>query len=91
MCDGEGSGEDSAMKRRNCDAKTKAAILIQGLKVRPVVAICQEHPISETQYDQWLDHFLTHAGEAFQTQQQIANHLCSEAKRIGSGWNIPGY
>lgn len=58
------------MKRRKWDAKTKAAIVLQGLKGKPVAEVCTEHQISQAQYYQWRDQFLTHAGEAFEVHQQ---------------------
>ena len=33
------------MKNRKWDAKTKAMVVLQGLKGKPVVEICQEHQI----------------------------------------------
>ena len=40
------------MKRRKWDAKTKAAIVVQGLKGKPVAELCTEHQISQAQYYQ---------------------------------------
>lgn len=37
------------MKRRKWDAKTKAIIVLEGLKGKPVVTICQDHQISQAQ------------------------------------------
>ena len=58
------------MKRRKWDAKTKAAIVLQGLKGKGVAELCTEHQISQAQYYQWRDQFLTHAGQAFEVHQQ---------------------
>ena len=58
------------MKRRNWDAKTKAAIVLQGLKGKAVAELCTEHQISQAQYYQWRDQFFTHAGQAFEVHQQ---------------------
>ena len=58
------------MKRRKWDAKTKAAIVLQGLKGQAVAKLCTDHQISQAQYYQWRDQFLTHAGQAFEVQQQ---------------------
>jgi transposase-like protein len=57
------------MQRRKWDAKTKAMIVIEGLKGRPVAEICTEHQISQTQYYQWRDQFLAHAPKAFEVHE----------------------
>jgi transposase-like protein len=36
------------MQRRKWDTKTKAMIVVQGLKGKPVAEICLEHQISQT-------------------------------------------
>jgi len=43
------------MKRRKWDAKPKAIIVLEGLKGKPVTAICQDYHISHAQY---LDEFV---------------------------------
>ena len=53
------------MKRRKWDPKTKAMIVLQGLKGKPVGEICLEHQISQTQYYQWRDQFLANAHQVF--------------------------
>lgn len=58
------------MKRRKWDAKTKAAIVLQGLKGKPVAELCTEQQINQAQYYQWRDQFLAHAGQAFEVHQQ---------------------
>jgi transposase-like protein len=35
--------------------KTKAMIVLEELKGKPVTTICQEHQVSQSQYDQWRD------------------------------------
>lgn len=40
------------MKGRKWDAKTKATIVREGLKGKPVIAICQDYNISRAQYYQ---------------------------------------
>ncbi|MFN3681429.1 MAG: hypothetical protein ACK4VP_05220 [Nitrospira sp.] len=40
------------MKRRKWDAQTKATIMLEGLKGKPVTAICQDYQISQASYDQ---------------------------------------
>jgi transposase len=49
------------MHRRKWDAKTKAIIVLEGLKGKPVAEICTEHQLSQSQYYQWRDQFLAHA------------------------------
>jgi transposase-like protein len=58
------------MQRRKWDAKTKAMIVIEGLKGKPVAALCTEHQISQAQYYQWRDLFLVHAPKAFEVHEQ---------------------
>jgi transposase-like protein len=58
------------MKRRKWDAKTKATIVLEGLKGKPVTAICQDYQISQTQYYQWRDQFLSNAPKTFEVAQQ---------------------
>ena len=58
------------MKRRTWDAKTKALIILEGLKGKPVAEICTEHQITQSLYYQWRDQFLANAAKAFETHQQ---------------------
>lgn len=58
------------MKRRKWDAKTKAIIVLEGLKGKPVATICQDHQISQAQYYQWRDQFLANAAKTFEVAQQ---------------------
>lgn len=44
-----------SMKLRKWDAKTKAIIVLEGLKGKPVATLCQDHQISQGQYYQWRD------------------------------------
>ncbi len=53
------------MQRRKWDAKTKALIVIEGLKGKTVADICIEHQISQAQYYQWRDQFLANAHQVF--------------------------
>ena len=64
------------MHRRNWDAKTKALIVLEGLKGKPVAELCTEHQISQSLYDQWRDQFLAHAAHAFEVDQ----HTWKEAR-----------
>ena len=58
------------MKMRKWDAKTKAMIVLQGLKGKPVAEICREYQLSQAPYYQWRDQFLSHAPKAFEVTQQ---------------------
>ena len=58
------------MKRRKWDAKTKAIIVLEGLKGKPVTAIWQDYHISQAQYYQWRDQFLTNAAKPFEVAHQ---------------------
>lgn len=57
------------MKKRQWDSKTKALIVLQGLKGKSVAEVCAEHQISQAQYYQWRDLFLANASKAFDTPQ----------------------
>ena len=58
------------MPRRKWDARTKALIVLQGLKGTPVSQLCTEHQISQAQYYEWRDQLLANASKAFETHQQ---------------------
>ena len=58
------------MRKRKWDAKTKALIVLEGLKGKPVAEICNEHQISQSQYYQWRDQFLANAADAFESHQR---------------------
>lgn len=58
------------MERRKWDAKSKALIVLQGLKGTPVAQLCTEHQISQAQYYAWRDQLLRNASAAFENHQQ---------------------
>jgi transposase-like protein len=58
------------MQKRKWDAKTKAMIVIEGLKGKPVAELCTEHQISQSLYYQWRDQFLAQAAKAFEDPQR---------------------
>lgn len=72
------------MKRRQWDSKTKALIVLQGLKGKPVAEVCSEHQISQAQYYQWRDQFLANAAKAFETSKlnQQETRLIKENDRL---------
>ena len=55
------------MQYRKWDPKTKALIVLQGLKGKPLADLCAEHQISQAQYYKWRDQFLANAQSAFET------------------------
>jgi transposase-like protein len=58
------------MHRRKWSPKTKAMIVLEGLKGKPVAELCNEHQISQAQYYQWRDQFLAHAAQAFEVHER---------------------
>ena len=58
------------MQRRKWDSQTKALIVLQGLKGKPVAELCIEHQISQAQLYQWRDQFLANASKTFDIHQQ---------------------
>ena len=77
-----GNGEKTAMKRRKWDSKTKALIVLQGLKGKPVAEICLEHQISQTQYYQWRDQLLANAHQVFTENERKEERLSQENARL---------
>ena len=72
----------AAMKRRKWDSKTKAAIVLQGLKGRPIADICIEHQISQAQYYQWRDQFIKKMAELFSNTERREQTLVRENNRL---------
>jgi transposase-like protein len=72
------------MPKRTWEAKTNALIVLEGLRGKPVAEICTEHQISQSQYYQWRDQFLAHAGKAFEVHQQTKREarLAQENARL---------
>lgn len=69
-------------KRRKWDAKTKALIVLQGLKGRPVADICIEHQISQAQYYQWRDQFMKQLPKVFENTEHRQQSLVRENDRL---------
>lgn len=63
------------MKPRRWDPKEKAKIILEGLKGRPVVEICNEYQINQSQYYQWRDQFLSNADKAFDSPKKTSQEL----------------
>ena len=53
------------MKRRKWTNEVKASIVLSGLRGLSIAQICNENGISQSQYYQWRDQFLSNAGKAF--------------------------
>ena len=70
------------MYRRKWDAQTKATIVLQGLKGRPVADICTEHQISQAQYYQWRDQFLAKMPQVFVDDSRREKVLTRENARL---------
>jgi hypothetical protein len=54
------------MKKRTWDPKTKAKIVLEGLSGKPISEICSQYQISQNQYYQWRDKFLSESQRAFE-------------------------
>ena len=70
------------MKRRKWDPKTKAMVVVEGLKGRPVAEICIEHQISQAQYYQWRDRFLSNMSQIFTGDDRREKILTQENVRL---------
>ena len=70
------------MPKRKWDPKTKATIVLQGLKGRPVADICIEHQISQAQYYQWREQFLKVMPQAFAQPDKREKALEQENDRL---------
>jgi transposase-like protein len=66
------------MHKRTWDAKTKAMIVLEGLKGKPTAEIRTEHQISPSQYYRWQDQFLAHAARAVEVHQHSRKEACLE-------------
>ena len=72
------------MKRRKWDAKTKAQVVIEGLKGRPVAELCNEYQIGQAMYYKWRDQFLANAPRAFDAEQgdKREQRIAAENQRL---------
>jgi len=77
-----GNQEKTAMKKRKWDAQTKAMVVLQGLKGKPVAEICQEHQINQNLYYKWRDQFLANMDQVFVDKEKITEKLNSENKHL---------
>ena len=77
----EGRGV-TAMQRRKWDPRTKATIVLQGLKGRPIADICIEHQISQAQYYQWREQFMNKMPMLFSKTERREQSLMRENNRL---------
>lgn len=54
------------MPRSRWDSKSKAIIVLEGLKGKPVVDICREYQISQAHYYRWRDKFVVNMHRTFE-------------------------
>jgi transposase-like protein len=66
------------MSRRKWDAKTKAMIVLEGLKGKSGAEMCAEHQMSQSLYYQWRDQFLANAANAVDDPQRTPKEACLE-------------
>jgi transposase-like protein len=72
-------------QRKKWKPEEKLAIVMDGLKGRPVKDICREYGLSETQYYKWRDEALTLLKEGFQDKRRKTyrdNSLEAERNRL---------
>ncbi len=53
------------MTKSRWDARTKAMIVLEGFKGKPVSVICNEYQISQSHYYRWRDKFMANMHLAF--------------------------
>ena len=70
------------MERRRWDAQTKAMIVLQGLKGKPVAEICIDNQISQAQYYQWRDKFMMDLPRVFSDNNRKEKALVRENARL---------
>ena len=70
------------MKNRQWDAKTKALIVMEGIKGKPVSEICAEHQLSQSQYYRWRDEFLANIHQVFGNNAKQDERLMKENKKL---------
>jgi len=70
------------MNRRKWDPKTKATIVLQGLRGRPLADLCNEHQISQSEYYKWRDRFLERLPEVFGDNGKREENLLRENDRL---------
>lgn len=62
------------MKYRRWTSVQKTKIILEGLQGLPIGEICSKYQISQSQYYQWREHFLSNASKAFEEKEQHKQH-----------------
>lgn len=70
------------MTRKHWDSKTKAMIVMEGLKGKPVGEICEEYQIRQNMYYKWRDQLLGNIGRVFENVSQRERKLLRENNRL---------
>ena len=70
------------MRRRKWDSRTKAMIVLEGLKGRPVADICTEYQISQAQYYQWREQFMKKMPQVFENTERRQKSLVKENSHL---------
>ena len=74
------------MKQRKWDGKTKARAVLEGIKGRKVAEICNDYQISQAQYYQWREQFLSNLDKPFEAKKATSKEerLKSEVQKLKS-------
>jgi transposase-like protein len=70
------------MGTQKINAKTKAQIVLEGLRGKPVAEICNQYQISQTHYYRLRDLFLSNMHQAFENTSQQEAKLTRENDRL---------
>lgn len=68
------------MKQRIWDPKTKAKVVLEGIKGKSVAEICNEYQICQSQYYQWRDQFLSNVDKAFESPKKASREIRLESE-----------
>jgi hypothetical protein len=89
------------MSTRKWDAKTKAMVVMAGIKGMSVTEICNEYQLPQSMYYKWRDRFLSNLPEVFSKEstnreldlirenkrlKKIIADLTIELKKSEEGW-----
>jgi transposase-like protein len=89
------------MSTRKWDAKTKAMVVMAGIKGMSVTEICNEYQLPQSMYYKWRDQFLSNLPEIFSKEstnreldllrenkrlKKIIGDLTIELKKSEEGW-----
>jgi transposase-like protein len=89
------------MSTRKWDAKTKAMVVMAGIKGMSVTEICNEYQLPQSMYYKWRDQFLSNLPEIFSKEstnreldllrenkrlEKIIGDLTIELKKSEEGW-----